>query len=95
MEMFVDPALPTGCMVCATGAERWVVGWVRAGVEGYRPTALPFALGGDATSYVRFINQTLAVSKRQETCMLAGSMVGWEDPRADPRQAEDFDAYLT
>jgi hypothetical protein len=81
-------------MVCAASAEGWLVGWVRAGVEGYRPSVLPFAFAGEAAAYVRFINQSLGVDPKAQACMLAGAMVGWEDPRADPRQTEDFETYL-
>lgn len=54
------------------------------GKKGYSPIDISLAANPNIRDLADVLNRQFGVSKAQETAMVAGSLLGWDNPAADP-----------
>lgn len=80
-------SLPEHCYIYLPTTRE--IGIVKKGESGYYRSDLTPVYGEEGKQFVEELNQKGGVTKAQEAAMLAGSMLGWQTPAADPRNYDE------
>lgn len=79
-------SLPEKCFSVLPSSDELII--IERGTKGYTPSGMHIE-GKTAREAADISNDTIGVTKAQETAMLAGSMFGFEVPGADPKNYDE------
>lgn len=80
-------SLPDSCLSVHPDTQALIR--IEKGVDGYEDAGMPIEPGKEAREAADRMSQALGITKAQEAAMVAGAMVGWASPLADPANYED------
>ena len=82
-------SLPENCFSTLPSTRQMIA--IKRGEQGYQKLSSESVLRTpeERRSYIEMLNERVGISKAQEAAMLAGSMLGWAVPAADPKNYDD------